>query len=251
MPLISSRLRPGYPGSVPPASGFRAVMAASLVCLALFFATGTQAAGASRGTQASKRETAKSKPPAPASAPMEASNGPRLDSAKVHMLYVEGEFDQAINILEANLRDTRQYNHNDSVFIYKHLGVMYAATDATREKGRYYMHRLLMVEPTAKIMDMYASDMIYMIFKNIQEEYEATHVRKERPDSAEVAARLNRRPRETGNDEANAAREEPHKGGSGYIWLGAAAVAVAAGAATLYYISEEKPKVVVQDHQPE
>jgi hypothetical protein len=57
------------------------------------------------------------------------------------------------------------------VFIFKHLGVMYAATPATREKGRYYMAQLIYVEPTARILDMYASDMIYLIFRNVQEEF--------------------------------------------------------------------------------
>jgi hypothetical protein len=63
-------------------------------------------------------------------------------------------------------------SHGDSIFAFKHLGVMYAATPATREKGRYYMYQLIYLEPTAKIMDMYASDMIYLIFRNVQEDYE-------------------------------------------------------------------------------
>ncbi len=114
-------------------------------------------------------------PPLPKSKENSATRslGPlRVDSAKVHSLYLDGEFDAAIAVLEADLKETRQYRHEDSVFIYKHLGVMYAAQYDTREKGKYYMHRVLLVEPTAKIMDMYASDMIYMIFRNIQEEFE-------------------------------------------------------------------------------
>jgi hypothetical protein len=90
---------------------------------------------------------------------------------------MDGEFEAAITMLEDNLKETRQYQHDDSVFIYKHLGVMYAAQYETREKGKYYMFRLLQVEPSAKIMDMYASDMIYMIFKNIQEEYQQKRMR--------------------------------------------------------------------------
>jgi hypothetical protein len=185
------------------------------------------------------------KPKEAAAAPMSGSStAPRLDSAKIHTLYIEGEFDEAIAVLEANLRDPRQYDHNDSVFIYKHLGVMYAANESTREKGRYYMHRLLLVEPTAKIMDMYASDMIYTIFKNIQEEYQASHSRPARTDTAQAIARPVARTHEP------ATVEEKPKGSSGYVWLGAAAVAVAAGAATWFYMNDEKPKVVVQDHQP-
>src|SRR5690606_23623833 len=67
---------------------------------------------------------------------------PRVDSATVHRLYLDGEFDAAIAVLEENLKETRQYSRADSAFIFKHLGVMYAAHYDTREKGKYYMHRL-------------------------------------------------------------------------------------------------------------
>ncbi|MBW8887629.1 MAG: hypothetical protein JF616_07715 [Fibrobacteres bacterium] len=252
MPCTLSHRRSENPAQTASTTGFRPRLGGFLVSLALIAAAGAQAS-ASKGSSGSKHDAAKPRQTARATAPapQSESKGPRLDSARVHTLYVEGEFDQAINVLEANLRDTRQYNHNDSVFIYKHLGVMYAASDATREKGRYYMHRLLLVEPTAKIMDMYASDMIYMIFKNIQEEYAETHEHSAQPDSGDAMLRVSGRPHEPESHEPAAAREEPKKSGSGYVWLGAAAVAVAASAATLYYLAEEKPKVVVQDHQPQ
>jgi hypothetical protein len=96
----------------------------------------------------------------------------RLDTATIHQLYLEGDFDHAIDMLEAALKYDRVKTHEDSVFAYKHLGVMYTAKYETREVGKKYMYQLLMIEPTARIMDMYASDMIYMIFKNIQEEVE-------------------------------------------------------------------------------
>jgi hypothetical protein len=56
--------------------------------------------------------------------PASASAAPKVDSLKVHKLYLDGEFDAAIAILEANLKESRQYSHGDSVFIFKHLGVM-------------------------------------------------------------------------------------------------------------------------------
>src|SRR5438445_6042485 len=86
-----------------------------------------------------------------------------LDSALVRKYYMDGDFDPAIEILEKGLKEKRHFNHNDSVFIYKHLGVMYTARYENRERGKYFMHQLLITEPTAKIMDMYASDLIQMI----------------------------------------------------------------------------------------
>ena len=95
-----------------------------------------------------------------------------LDTLRIRKLYMDGEFETAIAILETGLKEMRPFDHKDSVFIFKHLGVMYAANYESRERGKMYMQQLLMTEPTARIMDMYASDMIYMIFKNIQDEFE-------------------------------------------------------------------------------
>src|SRR5688572_2710926 len=56
-----------------------------------------------------------------------------MDTAKIHEQYLEGEFDAAIRSLEAQLRSRAPMSHAESVFVYKHLGVMYAASQATRE----------------------------------------------------------------------------------------------------------------------
>lgn len=115
---------------------------------------------------------APSKPASARSSARAAAPKPAIDTARVHALYLDGDFDQAIHLLETALKGRRPMSHGDSVFAFKHLGVMYAATPATREKGRYYMLQLISIEPTARILDMYASDMIYLIFRNVQEEYE-------------------------------------------------------------------------------
>jgi hypothetical protein len=180
------------------------------------------------------------------------SRAPRVDSAAVHRFYLDGDFDPAIAMLEDNLKETRQYRHEDSVFIFKHLGVMYAAQYETREKGKYYMHKLLMVEPSAKIMDMYASDMIYMIFKNIQEEFEQNRATIEgprrntdQPDSmparnpSEVAAGSPIRTRGSGE-------EAQPSGGKKWIWAGAAVVTLAAGVGA-YYMLTGQPHTTVTE----
>ena len=95
-----------------------------------------------------------------------------LDTTKLHSLYLEGDFDKAIKPIESYLKSKQPMSHADSTFAFKHLGVMYAAAPATREKGKYYMYQLINMEPTAKILDMYASDMIYLIFRNVQEDFE-------------------------------------------------------------------------------
>jgi hypothetical protein len=177
------------------------------------------------------------------SSPSKRAPASRVDTAQVRRLYLSGDFDEAIALLEANLKEPRTYRHEDSVFIFKHLGVMYAAQYDTREKGTYFMHRLLQVEPTAKILDMYASDMIYMIFKNIQEEYEQNRMQltSRYPDSKGPAERV-----PEGSAPSPAGSEPATKGTNkkAWIWTGAAVAAVAAGVGAYYLIaSESKPDV--------
>jgi hypothetical protein len=146
----------------------------------------------------------------------EASSHANVDTVGVHKLYMDGEFEPAIAQLEGYLHAKERLSHGDSVFIFKHLGVMYAATYETREKGKYYMHQLLMTEPTAKIMDMYASDMIYMIFKNIQDEFETNRAR--------MTGESNQ-PQPTPNP-APSPKSNTHL----VVWIAAATVAVGVGA---------------------
>ena len=177
------------------------------------------------------------------SAPARTEGSGKVDFTRVHQLYLNGDFDAAIVMLEDYLKENRQYTHDDSVFIYKHLGVMYAAQYETREKGKYYMHKLLTVEPTARIMDMYASDMIYMIFKNIQEEYASTRMqleekRRTEPDSSGTLAGG---ASADGQRQGTASRAQPAKdsGSRKWFWVGVSAATVAAGIGLYVALSDE------------
>jgi hypothetical protein len=164
-----------------------------------------------------------------------------LDTAEVRRLYMDGEFDQAIDRIETSLRHGKGHTHEDSVFAFKHLGVMYAARYETREKGKRYMYQLLSVEPTARILDMYASDMIYMIFKNIKDEFDAT---RGNPDLAggPTQGRPGGNSGNPGGGKPQPEKSKDRKTGwskAGY-WIGAGVLA--AGAAAAWFIlSEEKP----------
>jgi hypothetical protein len=187
---------------------------------------------------APKKQPAKPKAAEPKTVDIyRAQPAPAFDSVKVHKLYLEGDFDEAIDLLETAIREKKTFTHEDSVFFCKHLGVMYAAKYETREKGKYYMHTLLMVEPTAKILDMYASDMIYMIFKNIQEEFEDSRMRLTR---AEGHVRGNAQ-----GDSMPVAKTPPKQDpkvseGHPWVWVGAGTALVAAGATT-FFILNDKP----------
>lgn len=173
-------------------------------------------------------------------------------------------------MLEGDLKDKRLRSHGDSVFAFKHLGVMYAAQEATREKGKYYMLQLLYVEPTARIMDMYASDMIYMIFRNIQEEFSHDPGRHRLPPGdkeASQAAPADREAKRPAREESRSGRVEPGPSPTGagmqgpepqpartgrdvpeagpksrrLYWLAGGAVLVGAGVAAYYLTVERSP----------
>lgn len=178
-----------------------------------------------------------------------ATERPRLlDTALIHRTYLDGDFEPAIDMLETARKHGGPFSHADSVFIFKHLGVMYAAKYETRELGKQNMMQLLHTEPSARIMDMYASDMIYMIFKNIQDEFEMSRARLAR---AEGHLRGNQAPGEVRDSMigGNARGSRPPKGDEvsaanprSHAWMGwtAGALAAAGGVALYLHLAEER-----------
>ncbi len=73
------------------------------------------------------------------SAQTQSQPGETLNQAKVHDLYNSGDFEPVIAVLEGFIQRNKTYSHSDSVFIAKHLAVVYSANPATREKGKYYI----------------------------------------------------------------------------------------------------------------
>jgi hypothetical protein len=94
-----------------------------------------------------------------------------LDQKRIHQDYNDGSFEAVIRDIEAFQKKHETYNYSDSIFIAKHLAVVYSANPDTREKGKYYMYRLLEMLPSAKLLDMYVSDEIDRIFDKIKEEF--------------------------------------------------------------------------------
>lgn len=167
-----------------------------------------------------------------------------LDTSAVRKLYLDGDFDLAIDQIEMALKYDTTLSHQDSVFSFKHLGVMHAAKYETREKGKLYMHKLLEVEPTARILDMYASDMIYMIFKNIQDEYH----------SMNPVVTLDPKPRparQLAQEPAKESSKEPTKRKS-LAWMGWTTGALAAaGGITLgiLMLNDDQPTLARKEYE--
>jgi hypothetical protein len=95
-----------------------------------------------------------------------------LDRLGVHAAYEDGEFEQVTGMIQEFTSKSKVYSHADSIFIAKHLAVVYSANPDTREKGKYYMYKMLELMPSAHLIDMYVSEEIDRIFEKIRMEFE-------------------------------------------------------------------------------
>ena len=100
---------------------------------------------------------------------------PPLDQKRIHASYKESEFDIVSQELEkyARVYQNRNWLREDSVFLYKHLAVVYTASPDSREKGKYYMIAMLRIMPSAEILDMYVSEEVDRIFLRTRQEFMA------------------------------------------------------------------------------
>lgn len=115
---------------------------------------------------------AKAAPPASkAPASDEKSQPMILRQQAIHIAYNEGDFERVVAEIEAFQKVNKNCTRGDSVFIAKHLAVVYTANPNTREKGKYYMYRLLEMVPSAELVDMFVSDEIDRIFDRVRKEF--------------------------------------------------------------------------------
>jgi hypothetical protein len=177
-------------------------------------------------------------PPAPASHPT------GLDQKKIHSDYNDGNFEKVTAALEGFMATHKTYSFEDSIFIAKHLAVVYTANPETREKGKYYMYRLLALLPSAKLVDMYVSDEIDRIFEKVREEFMARQ-QSFGVDTARVSVPAKSPTREgreaaSGPVPAPVGREESNSHKTTYLVVGGTAV-VALGIAA-YFVFSATPK---------
>lgn len=179
-------------------------------------------------------------PSASAAAPVSktASTPSVFDTAAIHGAYADGDFEKVTSTLEPVLAAKTILPKADSVFLYRHLGVIYAKDPGTREKGKYCFRKLLDVDPQAQILDLYATDEIYQVFRTVQAEWDLSH-----PNAQGQAVASNRAVAPAPAMEP-AAPPAAKPARSGQTWKRYAAVggavAVTAGLTTWYLLSSQK-----------
>ncbi len=180
-------------------------------------------------------------------APALSANAP-LDQKRIHSTYNDGNFESVIHDIETFQNTHKTYSESDSIFIAKHLAVVYSANPATREKGKYYMFRLLEMLPSAKLIDMYVSDEIDRIFDKVKEEFTAHQkefgmdtTKTSMPDRAPVNQKpseaLAAKPAETKPMAAESnTKAEPEKDNKA-LWIAGGVGVVTVGLAAVYFLS--------------
>lgn len=206
--------------------------------VALFFATTTEAVE-------SRNPPVKTKPTA---------NTVLLSQKEIHAAYNEGDFDKVLTLIEDFNHANKACSRADSIFISKHLAVVYSANSQTREKGKYFMYRLLEMMPSAELVDMFVSDEIDRIFDKVRKEF----VSKQRGFGVDSSQITSPQKASTGSAAASTqAAAAQSQSGSGVrssrpepdsfwkrnaFWIaGGTGVAIAGVAAVLIYYSDSPP----------
>lgn len=99
-----------------------------------------------------------------------------FDLERIHGEYRNGDFDKVIQDLTRFLKSGRKCLRSDSIFLEKHLAVVYAANPATRELGRYHMHQLLDISSSADLIDMFVGEEVDYVFEKVRKEHFLTAV---------------------------------------------------------------------------
>ena len=161
-----------------------------------------------------------------------------LDYAAVKSYYNDGDFQPAIGLLEEFQRTHTTFAREESLTVYKYLGVMYCADQGTREKGKSYFYKLLKIDPEARILDMYVSIVVQDIFKSTLDELmgsmgsgrsDRVSIQDPNPNGEKFPT-----PRTPAERQSNQPTVSEKKSYATYWWVGG--LAVAAGVASGYYI---------------
>jgi len=100
------------------------------------------------------------------------SSSSSLDTLRIHDYYKNGDFDKVIQSLEGFQKTKRTCSLSDSLFLEKHLAVVYAANPATRERGRYHMYKLLDLSRNSDLLEMFVGEEVDGIFEKVRKEHE-------------------------------------------------------------------------------
>ncbi len=107
-----------------------------------------------------------------------------LDMPSLSSAYAESEFAKVSEVLEAyDKHAAGKATHEERVFTFKHLGVIYAADSATLPRAESYFNRLLNLAPNIELVDMYVSPKIQRVFQRVKDDFRAQAAYKSKFDA--------------------------------------------------------------------
>ncbi|MDB5048099.1 MAG: hypothetical protein JWO30_1170 [Fibrobacteres bacterium] len=110
----------------------------------------------------------------PAAAPAAAAKAvaaDTVDQKRIHSEYGDGNFEIVVQILEDFRAKHDQYRPIDSLIVAKYLGVVYASNPDSREKGKYWLYKMLQMDPTADLVDLYVGEEVEKTFEKVRSEF--------------------------------------------------------------------------------
>lgn len=168
----------------------------------------------------------------------------RLDTASLRKHYLEGEFTTVADSLEAWRAKGSVGTRSDSVFAYRHLGIVYASSDATKIRAESYFNLLLKLEPDIEILDPYVSAKVDALWDQVRERNSKVTGKPLTKRSQDLS---NATPRQLSGDNKTQVTLSD-KSGFPWLWTVGGAVLVG-GAAVAFYVWDQKqqPSQDVQD----
>jgi hypothetical protein len=155
-----------------------------------------------------------------------------LDKNAISHAYFEGEFSRILPPLETFRQSYPNPSKDDQIFVYKYLSVIYAADSSTRKKAESYMVQLVKLMPTIELIDLYISDNIQAIFKDVkanflkQQKYVREHDVYGHPSGSEMDS---------------TSTDKPRKKSHPAFWWTLGGLGLTASAVTTYFLLSESP----------
>ena len=172
-----------------------------------------------------------------------------LNQKDIHAAYNEGDFDKVVVLIDAFNQANKSYSRADSIFLSKHLAVVYSANPQTREKGKYFMYRLLEMMPSAELVDMFVSDEIDRIFDKVRKEFvsrqkgfgvDSSQISS--PQNASTGSAASAKTQPTTGNVARTPRPEPDPFWKrNAFWIASGAGVAIAGVAAIFIYYSDSP----------
>jgi hypothetical protein len=101
----------------------------------------------------------------------DAKSADTLDLKKVQAEYADGNFETVVQILEDYRSKHKDFRIRDSVLIAKYLGVIFTSNPDSREKGKYWLYKMLQLDGSEDLVDLYVGDEVDRTFDKVRQEF--------------------------------------------------------------------------------